>query len=380
MAEAGGVTMLPFMPTTDRGPRMNTARRGLRRAAALTVLSAAALLSALAPSGASAAYQWADGVSHATQVQCIDGTGGSPIYQATTTYTGFYVDTNNLPKVGDVYYVHWVTGGVMPTGCPGGYAVPEIVPPEGSELAISAQTPVVCYAIDFTASSAQRADSNCPQTASQGAHGYRFKIQNVPNISSWPIPRGKGWEIQVPLRATRRVPAATGKVWAPTWFIGTFSRRGRVRDARDPLPERRLDPDRAARLPHQGRRPHQVRGRQVLHRHRHDHRLRDHLRAARPCRRPARLPRRAGLERPRARHDLPLAHALRPRGRLADGRRRPQLHGARRPADRPGDPAHAGRRNNGSDRRHGPDGWHRPHGRLGPDRTSAIDRRVTLKP
>lgn len=195
-----------------------------RLCGALALLAMGTAL-ATAPA-ATAAPQWHDGNFASTSVSCLDGFGGSNTYTATQSYTGFYADANNLPQVGDFFYVHNVTASVAPSGCPGFYEVPEFVPPPGAQLAITGTEPVFCWVITLSTGARQQEVAGCPQQPEQGTYGHRFP-PTTGNPRAWPLPPGKAWEIQVPMRATKELKGMSSSpcdcVKSPTWIIGAVS-------------------------------------------------------------------------------------------------------------------------------------------------------------
>jgi hypothetical protein len=146
-----------------------------RRGSWFAVLSLAALGLAgpTPPADASSLTQRLDrdgGIGWAYHFNCITGD-----YEAISGSIVGYYGTNDFtwPRVNDLYYVH-LTVSVVGNECAGGiYPLLELLPPTGTQFAISAANPVTCY---YTNPQGQqsRVTSGCPQTYSIGAYGYRF--------------------------------------------------------------------------------------------------------------------------------------------------------------------------------------------------------------
>lgn len=174
--------------------------RRMRRAAALALGSVALA----APAAAQAAPTWQDGVSQSSYItNCASIIFNNPYTETgANSYVGFYADPNDLPDTGQIYYVHTVFV-ALGNSCSGQYGYPELTLPPGTQLAIGAQTPVFCYALDFTQNpaTATRDTVNCPQQPSSAVYGGQYGFGNTSgqNGGAWPMPQGKGWEIQVPV-------------------------------------------------------------------------------------------------------------------------------------------------------------------------------------
>lgn len=164
----------------------------------------ALLLSAAIARTAAGAPTWHDGnLAHSTIINC-PSLAGTP-YQETgaEAYAGFYADQQNLPKVGEVFWVH-VVFVALGAACSGQQAYPEITPPAGTQFAISATDPVYCYTLNFNTNppTSAREVQDCPQQPKAPAYGGAGGFGPL-SQSTWPLPQGRGWEIQVPLRATQ---------------------------------------------------------------------------------------------------------------------------------------------------------------------------------
>jgi hypothetical protein len=155
-------------------------------------------------STAQAAYQWYDGQIQKSRItNCVSIINGSPYQEdGAWNWAGFYVDQSNLPHVGDVFYTHVVVGGVG-NACSGQYAHIEFTPSSGIQTAISSANPVICYAVNFNTNTETRDTADCPQTPQTGTYGPAF--DPVGSSNPWPLPQGRGWEIQIPVVATREM-------------------------------------------------------------------------------------------------------------------------------------------------------------------------------
>ncbi len=116
-----------------------------------------------------------------------------------TSYAGYWGKSDlTFPVVGDVTYVHAV-GAVVGNPCSGGDVIDfQFAFPPGTELAVSAQNPVVCLGTRLSDGFVTTTDPNihCSQTYSVGAQGgWSF---------GWAkIPRGYTFEVRVPVRFTQ---------------------------------------------------------------------------------------------------------------------------------------------------------------------------------
>jgi hypothetical protein len=120
--------------------------------------------------------------------ECISG-----LYEALTgSWVGYYGTSDfTWPRVGDLYYIH-LTVGVIGNECAGGvYPLLEVLPPPGTQFAISTASPVNCYYTNPQGQTSQ-VTSGCPQSYSVGSYGYRFV---------WPyvLPYGTYLDIRIPV-------------------------------------------------------------------------------------------------------------------------------------------------------------------------------------
>ncbi len=186
-------------------------RKGL---AALAVTIGMLASAASAP----AAPSWSDGLVQRSYVtNCPSVIFGSPYQEeGAWTWNGQYIDPANFPNIGEVFYIHVVAGAVG-NPCPGQYVHFELLgtPTLGDlNYAVAPGFPVFCWAINWNTnppSAAQEAAwpaGACPQ-APQGG-GFQGDVwdaatnpANPADTDPWPLPTGRGWEIQIPVTATR---------------------------------------------------------------------------------------------------------------------------------------------------------------------------------
>jgi hypothetical protein len=170
---------------------------------------------------AQGAYQWADGTfKTSTITNCPSIIFNNPYQeQGAATYVGQYIDPNAIPDKGQTFYVHIVA---VATGnsCSGQYVHFELLPPSGVTTAVTPSTPIQCWALNFNTNppSAQQEpawqsannpnDGACP-TAPEGGgfQGPSFDAYNEAGTSAnpWPLPQGRGWEIQIPVVSNRQL-------------------------------------------------------------------------------------------------------------------------------------------------------------------------------
>jgi hypothetical protein len=183
--------------------------------AALATTIAALAIAAPAP----AAPSWADGPierSHITN--CPSIIFGSPyIEEGAWTWTGQYIDPANFPNTNETFYIHVVAGAVG-NSCSGQRVHFELTgPPSG--ILVDLSKPIYCYAINWNTNppSAQSEPTypagGCPTGPETGgiAGGYSYDAQTSPTSADpWPLPQGKGWEIQIPVQSTHAMSGGFG--------------------------------------------------------------------------------------------------------------------------------------------------------------------------
>jgi hypothetical protein len=157
------------------------------------------------------ALGWAGTASAQTGGRWFDGSFGSiPGLTCVTfdpeitisAYTGFWGSTSPLfPQVGDVTYVHAVAG-VVGLPCAGGDAPAiEFFLPSGVSLAISPQTPVICFRQNLQTNAVT--NINCSQTPSTGFNGGLF-------FGGTTVASGQLFEVRVPVRFNREFLGIAG--------------------------------------------------------------------------------------------------------------------------------------------------------------------------
>jgi hypothetical protein len=157
------------------------------------------------------ALGWANPASAQTGGRWFDGSFGSiPGITCVTftpeitisAYTGFWGSTSPLfPQVGDVTYVHAVAG-VVGLPCAGGDAPAiEFFLPSGVSLAISPQTPVICFRQNLQTNAVT--NINCSQTPSAGFNGGLF-------FGGTTVASGQLFEVRVPVRFNREFLGIAG--------------------------------------------------------------------------------------------------------------------------------------------------------------------------
>ena len=183
--------------------------QGSRTHAALTGMWVMLGLAELTPANAQV-ITWHDGsLASANTTDCITLARERLI----DVWVGWYGDTASPSPLNSVYYVH-VIWGVVGNPCMGGAKVaPELSLPGGTTLAISATTPVKCWAIDFRALPAKSTEerTGCPQSPGLGpGGGYYLSIE-----PSGRIVANFTWfwmGIQVPVTSSRGGGVLTGRV------------------------------------------------------------------------------------------------------------------------------------------------------------------------
>jgi hypothetical protein len=185
------------------------------------VFAVATGLAAFAAQPAAAAPEWNDGLpeDHFTQTcESIGGVGGYREEHSSQVKAGTFVDPQNIPKVGEVFYARVAMAAVG--GCGDKSFIPEVVPPLGVELAISAANPVRCH---YTLpDGSDTALDSCPQTLQPGPHGGLSLapdgnpnnawtgVGKIPGTPALTRPRVEIVYIEFPLRASRRLRGLPG--------------------------------------------------------------------------------------------------------------------------------------------------------------------------
>ena len=173
----------------------------------LIALGCALVGVAAAASSVQAAPGWRDGViDYSYSINCPSMIFGSPYLEATAgSYAGVYLDPNDIPDAGEVFYVRMTVAG-LGNPCAGPYAHMELWLPQDVHLAISSDYPVFCYAQSPRSNSFVR-ENACRQTPGAGLHGATF---GAPDGSPWPLPQGAFWQVQVPVYSTKPLKGIAG--------------------------------------------------------------------------------------------------------------------------------------------------------------------------
>jgi hypothetical protein len=184
-----------------------TRRGGLAAVAVATVVMAFA-------SSAHGAASWSEGPVERSYIQnCVSYSFPVPyVEEGAWTWTGQYLDPANPPDVGQVFYVNVVAGAVG-NACAGQHVHFEILglPVSGMATAVNpATTPIICWAIDWNTNPAsaqqepQWPTGHCPlfpaaPVFNTNAASFDQQVDNAGNETTWPLPQGRGWEIQIPV-------------------------------------------------------------------------------------------------------------------------------------------------------------------------------------
>lgn len=169
-----------------------------------------------------AAPAWHDGLfAYGPSVDCV--TGGAPAGEA--AYVGWYGDIAGL-QVNQVYYVRagWAQ---LVSPCTGGsYVHFELGIPAGTDLAISASTPVRCFYQSPSATQFTETPNGCPQTPGIGIYGGA----TFDPAHQWATAFGSQYQVWVPLVSHQPLSGIDGAppcpqcIYGGIWFIdGIFS-------------------------------------------------------------------------------------------------------------------------------------------------------------
>lgn len=159
-------------------------------------------LAATVATAAHAATQWYDGPWIFTQmsncVTAVRGTGAG-------VRVGFEADPAQAPHVGQTFYARIIFG--MVSGCVDPqHASIEILPPPGASLHVDAAHPIRC-SISSDGGTTFSALTPCPQHVSHGAYGQALL---PPGAAAWPMPHGKIFMVEFPLRAQQPMRGLAG--------------------------------------------------------------------------------------------------------------------------------------------------------------------------
>jgi hypothetical protein len=181
-----------------------------RLALALAVLA----LPAFAAPEAMAEAKWWDGeIKRSYITNCVSIIQNNPYQEeGAWNWGGFWGDDANWPNPGEVFYIHVVVGAVG-NSCSGQRTYPTFSLPSGVSPAISQQTPVICWGINFETNQASQepAEPNgaCPQQPyTDPAYGGTYSIPAVNQQQyayTWPLPQGRAWEFWYPVVSNRQL-------------------------------------------------------------------------------------------------------------------------------------------------------------------------------
>lgn len=162
---------------------------------------------------AQAAPDWELGLpEETTEESCVSlGNADLLIYETNiSARAGMLLDPQDLPEVGEVFYGSVWIGQVR--GCFDDAVAPEVLPPTGVELAISAQNPVRCHSTPVAggAQTPISAAAGCPQNPGPGLYGGRSLAPNGDNTQVWTMAAGEIFVIEFPLRASRPLTGLPG--------------------------------------------------------------------------------------------------------------------------------------------------------------------------
>ncbi len=171
---------------------------------------------------------WLDGsIQWSTIENCVSIIQGSPYYEkGAGTYVGYYMGGTGQPTVGSVYYLHVVFEAVG-NACSGQKGYVDIALPPNTSLAISASTPVYCFANGVAVTPA----SDCPQVLPTSPYNSGMYDIEAPGPDYvWPMPIGVPWEFQIPVRSTATLSNSSfqAKVWvldgnSSPWLTPSYS-------------------------------------------------------------------------------------------------------------------------------------------------------------
>jgi hypothetical protein len=163
----------------------------------LALLSSVALT---AGEARAASMVWNDGSPSRFQHRCVLGLDlVNQIEDITWTWVGF----QGLPVVGQTYYMRVMVGGL---GCSGAWVVPAVTLPKGTQFAISAQNPVVCfYQKPGQANPLQVTDGSCPAQPSAAPYSASasYSMFQPATQAVWALPPGVTLTIAFPVTSSQ---------------------------------------------------------------------------------------------------------------------------------------------------------------------------------
>jgi len=176
-------------------------------------------------SSAQAAPSWSDGPIQKSYIQnCISYSYPQPyVEEGAWTWSGQYLDPANAPDVNQPFYLHVVAGAVG-NACSGQRVHFELLglPGSGMATAVDPETrPIICWAINWNTNPAsaqqepQWPAGACPRFPAapiynSNAVSLDSQVDNANNQQTWPLPQGRGWEIQIPVTVNRPLSGGFG--------------------------------------------------------------------------------------------------------------------------------------------------------------------------
>lgn len=159
-------------------------------------------------------------MDHTLVVNCTSVELGSPTTEwGMTLVAGAAYDDAVPLKVGDVFYAGVYVAAVG-NPCPTQSFYPDLTLPAGISAAVSAASPIQCWHEDFSGATTveTRDTTHCPAAVGAPEAGGTVGLPShgLSGSGAWPIPQGEGYEIDVPLVATR---AYAGPISFPTQTI-----------------------------------------------------------------------------------------------------------------------------------------------------------------
>ncbi len=161
---------------------------------------------------------WYDGlIQYSTITNCVSIIQGSPYQEkGVGTYVGFLADPDaGKPSPNETYYIHVVIAG-MGNACSGMRAYLDIGLPANTSLAIDPTHRVYCFYNNVALAPA----SDCPQTLPPSSYNsgmYEIHSPDSAHAYTWPIPIGKFFEVQIPVRSSG--PITNSPMQAKVWML-----------------------------------------------------------------------------------------------------------------------------------------------------------------
>jgi hypothetical protein len=162
-------------------------------------------------SSAQAAPSWSSGpIERSYITNCPSIIFGDPyVEEGAWTWTGQYLDPANPPDTNTTFYVDVIAGAVG-NSCSGQRVHFELLGTPAGIINVDGSAPIYCYAINWntnppsTQSEPTYPAGSCPTGPATGGigGGLSFDAQTSPTSEDpWPLPQGRGWEIQIPVQS-----------------------------------------------------------------------------------------------------------------------------------------------------------------------------------